>query len=71
MTDKLQLLDDPKHESITRVPYLPFNVQIKLRRLLRYLELKDLKVAAFKGAGLDEDDNNNDAGESHNIPSDV
>ncbi|KAK7106878.1 hypothetical protein V1264_014908 [Littorina saxatilis] len=30
--------------------------KVKLRRLLRYLELKDLKVAALKGSGLDEED---------------
>ncbi|XP_076466803.1 uncharacterized protein LOC143298028 [Babylonia areolata] len=30
--------------------------KVKLRRLLRYLELKDLKVATLKGSGLDEED---------------
>ncbi|KAL8614661.1 hypothetical protein ACOMHN_051113 [Nucella lapillus] len=30
--------------------------KVKLRRLLRYLELKDLKVATLKGVALDEED---------------
>ncbi|XP_025099736.1 transcription initiation protein SPT3 homolog isoform X1 [Pomacea canaliculata] len=32
--------------------------KVKLRRLLRFLELKDFKVATLKGAGLDEEDAN-------------
>ena len=35
---------------------LCFVLQVKLRRLLRYLELKDLKTAALKGSGLDEEE---------------
>ncbi|KAI0224477.1 hypothetical protein LSAT2_024512 [Lamellibrachia satsuma] len=35
--------------------------KVKLRRLVRHMELKDFKAATFKGAGIEEDDNSDTA----------